>query len=106
MTNRNTGKETGLRHAKEDASGEKSVIVLDDAHERHDETPGHHDGGQPQTWSELLENQVAGDFEGSIGEEEDGQAPVVLGARNVQILGETFDFRIANVSTIQEGEQV
>lgn len=101
MTNRNTGEETGLGQTEEDTRSEKSVVVLNDAHQGHDDAPGHHDGRQPPAGAELLEEQVAGDLEGSVGEEEDGQAPVVLGARHVQVLLETLDFGVANVSTLQ-----
>lgn len=75
------------------------MVVLNQAHERHDEPPCYHDGGQPATRAELLEEQVGGDFERRVGEEEDGEAPVVLVWLYAEIDTEAFDVCIANVST-------
>lgn len=74
----NTREQTSLSNSQKEASDEKSVIVLDNSHEGHYNSPRDHNGWQPLARREPLEQQVAGDFEGSIGEEEDGEAPVVL----------------------------
>lgn len=74
----NTWKQTGLSDTQEDAGDEKAVIVAYDAHQSHDCAPGNHNCGKPDTGAELLEEQIRGHLERCVGEEEDGQTPVVL----------------------------
>lgn len=95
----NTGEKTGFGDAKEDSGDEKTLVVFDDSHERHHDAPCDHDCGQPATGTEFLQHEVAGDFECAIGEEEDGETPVVLRAGESQIGGESFDVGVANVPT-------
>ncbi len=74
------------------------MVVGHDAHERHDDAPGHHDGREPYGWSDLFEYQVAGDLKGGVGEEEGGETPVVLVGCEGEVLLEAFDFCVANVA--------
>lgn len=69
----NTRVEPSLSHSQEQTSDEQALEVLHDAHERHDDAPGHHDGRQPDGRAEDLEAEVGRHFEGAVGEEEDGQ---------------------------------
>jgi hypothetical protein len=96
------------------------VVILHDAHKRHDGSPGHHDGRQPDRGAEPLQQQVGGHFEGAVGEEEDwsqihvsflslshaqtrpwgqlaGQAQIVLIPIKVQIRRQALDLRVSNV---------
>jgi hypothetical protein len=99
QTYSNTREKTGFGHAQENTRNQEAVVVLNQAHECHDETPCHHDGGQPATRSELLEKQVGGDFKGRICEEEDCETPVVFVWQDAKIGAEAFDLGVSNVST-------
>jgi hypothetical protein len=91
--------QTGLCESEKDASDEKTVVTLDDTHERHHNAPSHHDGGKPNAGTELLEEEVRWHLKGGIGEEEDCEAPVILVGRHVEVLLEAFDLGVSNVST-------
>lgn len=99
-TYRNAWKQTSLGHAQEDPRDKKAMVVFDNAHERHHYTPGHHDDRQPSARAELLEDEIAGNFESSVCEEKDSQAPVVLVSCQIQVLGEALDFRVSDVSAL------
>jgi hypothetical protein len=98
-TYRYTGEKTGLSDAEKDARDKKTVVVLNDAHKRHDNTPRDHDCRKPDTWTKLLEEQIRGDFEGGICKEEDGETPVVLIRAHIEVLLKTFDLCVADVSS-------
>lgn len=74
------------------------MVVSDEAHERHDQTPRDHDGWQPSARAEFLEEQIAGDLEGGIREEEECETPVILVRENAQAFAEALYFGVANVS--------
>lgn len=79
------------------------MIVLDKTHKSHNNTPSNHDDRKPQARAQLLENQVAGDFKSRISEEENGQAPVILVRREFQVIRQTLDLGVSDVSTWVRG---
>jgi hypothetical protein len=99
MTYGNTREKTSLGKTEENAGDEEAGVVLNDSHECHDKTPGKHNDGQPSAWAELLEQQVTRHLKGRISKEKDGQTPVVLVICHVQILLETLNLGISDVST-------
>jgi hypothetical protein len=92
------GEQAGLGHAQDDARAQEASKVPHDAHERHDDAPRHHDGGQPDGRAHSLQHQVAGHLEGGVGEEEGGQAPVVLIVGQAEVFLQTFDLGVADVA--------
>ena len=94
---RNTRKQASLGDTKHDARRHEAAIVRDNSHERHDDAPCNHDGGQPDGGPDLFEHEVAGHFEDGVGEEEGGQAPVVLVVCEFEVFLQAFDFGVADV---------
>lgn len=82
------------------------MVITDNPHERHHGAPSHHNSRQPPAGAELLEQEVAGDLEGGVGEEEGRQAPVVLVAAHAEVLLQALDLGVADVAAVEEGEQV
>lgn len=52
------------------------------------------------TWAHHFQNDVTGDFEESVGNEEQGNSSVVLHAAHLQLIRHTSDFRIADYSIV------
>lgn len=75
------------------------MVVPDNAHKSHDETPRNHDEREPAARTELLEQQVARNLERRIGEEESGQAPIVLVICHFEILLETLNLCVSDIPT-------
>jgi hypothetical protein len=98
-TYRNARKKTSFGKAEKDACDKKTRVILDNTHQRHHDTPSDHNCRKPNARSELLEEEVGGDFEGGVCEEEDGKAPVVLIGSHVEIFLEAFDLCISDVSS-------
>jgi hypothetical protein len=94
-----TGEKTGLGDPEKDACDKQTMVVLNNAHKCHDDTPRDHDCRKPDAWTKLLEEQIRGDFEGGIREEEDGETPVVLIRTHVEILLKAFNLCIADVTS-------
>ena len=103
---RYTGVQPSLGHAQEEPRCEQALEVRDDAHEGHDSAPSNHDGGQPDGRAEAFEEEVGRHLEDAVGEEEDGEGPVVLGAGHVEVFLQTFDLCVADVAAIEKGEEV
>lgn len=89
------GKETGFGETEEETGGHEAVVVFAEAHEGHAETPEDHDDGEVDVGAHAFEEDVREGLEDGVGDEEDGQAHVVLRAVEVEVVCETFDFCIA-----------
>ena len=98
-TYRDTREQTSLGNAQKDSSDEKTSIILNDSHQGHHEAPCYHDRRKPDAWTELFEEQVGGDFEGGVCEEEDGETPVVLVRTHFEIFLKAFDLCISDISS-------
>jgi len=57
------------------------------------------------TWAHHFQNDVTGDFEESVGDEEQGDSSVVLHAAHLQLIRHTSNLRIANYSMLALLEQ-
>lgn len=87
---------TSFGNAEEEPGSEKPAVAMYDAHERHDCSPREHNDGDPDGGSEPFEDDVGGDFEEGVGEEEDGQANVVLLRGEAKIFRETRYIGVAD----------
>lgn len=101
-----TREKTSLEDTEQDSCGEKTSIVLNNTHKSHDQAPENHDGREPDRGSELLKQHVRGDFEGGVGEEEDGEGHVVLLSSKLKISRKALDVSVTNVTSIEETQQV
>ena len=94
-----TREQSSFRHPQKQPSDEEAGVVVDEARQGHDDPPRNHDTGEPAAGTQLLEDHVAGDLEGGVGEVEDGQAPVVLVRRELQVDREALDVGVSDSST-------
>lgn len=70
---RDTGEQTSLCDTESGASGHESWVVLDDAHKTANNTPGNHDGRDPDGRAGGLHHQVGRDLSCDVERKEDGQ---------------------------------
>jgi hypothetical protein len=70
------------------------------------ETKANAADGEPYSRGEALEQEIGGNFEDDVGDEEDGQTGVVLVARKAEVSHKAVDFGVGNVDSVQEGEKV
>ena len=91
------GKETGLDGAEEEAAGHEGAVALDEAGAGGDDAPRGDDEGEPSAGGELLEDEVGGDLEEDVGDEEDGDGDLVLVALEVDVCLEVVEASITNV---------
>lgn len=66
----------------------------------------YHDHGKKDTGPHLLQQHVGQWLEDGVADEEDGKSGIVLTVGHMQILLKTVDFRISDVCSIQERDQV
>lgn len=64
------GKVAGFGEAEEKARGVELVDVLDQAVESGERAPGNEDAGDPDAGAEFVEEEIAGDFENTVADEE------------------------------------
>ena len=77
-----TREEAGFGHTQDETQDGELLEVRDPREEDRDDAPGHHDARQPATSAELVERQVAGDFEQDVADEEDPGREPELGGRH------------------------
>lgn len=73
-----TGEEAGLDGAEEQTAREQRAVRVDEARQRGDEAPGGGDEGDPAAGREDLEDEVGGNLEEEVGDEEDGDGDLEL----------------------------
>lgn len=71
-----------------------------------DSPPRDHYRWQPHRRPELLEQEVARYLKSRVAEKKDCRAQAVLGTGQVEILFHSGDFGVADVSTVEEREQI
>lgn len=76
------------------------------SHSDHHDTPENHDNRDENARSHLFEQDVGEWFEESVGNEEDGQAGVVLAGCDVNSLCEAIKFGVADVCTVEKGDEI
>jgi hypothetical protein len=85
-----------LGDAKTKSCSNETPVTLDDAHERHDHSPGHHDDREPQSRGHELEDHIAWDLTKRICDEEDRQTDIVLQSDEVKIFGQAGNLCVSN----------
>lgn len=73
-----TGEHSRLKDSEEEASGAQSRVVLDKALEQGGQAEQEHVDAEPDMGLELLEEDVGGDLEEDVWDEEDDEGIVVL----------------------------
>jgi hypothetical protein len=84
-----------LGDAKTKSCSNEAPVALDDAHERHDHSPGHHDDREPQSRGHELEDHIAWDLTKRICDE-DRQTDIVLQSDEVKIFGQAGNLCVSN----------
>jgi hypothetical protein len=59
---RHTWEETSFSQTKEESASQKGCVVLDQAHQSHDQTPEQDDSSEEDTGCKALEHDVGGRF--------------------------------------------
>ena len=98
--------ETGFGDTKEETAGVQAGLVVDHTHEGHDGTPDEDDGGKEDTRRPALDGDVGEGLKSGVGDEEDGQCDIVVGATHVERLLHVGDTGIANVGAVEEGQEI
>lgn len=97
-----TGKETSLSDTKEPAASEKTSLVLDNTHERHNEAPGEDNAGEKDARRPPLDQNVGEGLETSVRDEEDGEGIVVVATAHAKVRLHESNTRITDVCSVQE----
>ena len=76
-----------------------------EAHRSHAYAPKDHNHGYEDAGSEALEHDVCQGFEEGVGDEEEGEGGVILGAvtGKVEVFGEIGKFGVADVCSCRDG---
>ena len=98
--------EAGFRHTQEKASSHHALEVVREAHGQHSDAPDGHDSGNEARGPPAFEQDVRKGLEERIGDEEDGEAGIILAACDVQGLLQTVEFGVADVRPVEEGDEV
>jgi hypothetical protein len=98
-------KETGFEHTEKETRDIELHRCFHEHHRRGGKPPQHHDAQQRLARADSFEQQVAGDFEKKITEEEDARAEAVDGiAEGERLLH--LQLRVADVDTIEIRDHV
>ncbi len=79
-------KETGFCHAQQKAQDIEVGFGLDECHARGHQAPGQHDPGQPDACADFLQEDVGGDFEQRVSDEEQAGPKAVGGSADAQVM--------------------
>ena len=97
--------ETTLAKAKEEASSKQTVVALHEANAHAYETPREHQARKIMACSHILEEPIAGHVDADVGNIENGQCDVKFVPIELQVLGQAVNARIANIASVDKGEQ-
>jgi hypothetical protein len=78
--------EPGLGHTEQEPEQVELPRALCDHHQRRQDAPADHDPGDPHPGTEALQEQVAGNFEEEVADEEDACTKAVDGGRESEVL--------------------
>lgn len=93
------GEEAGFYSAEEETACEECAVGINEAGERSDEAPCCGDEGDPAAGGEEFEDQVGGDLEEEVGDEEDGDGDLELLGGEVEVCLEVVEAGVANVDS-------
>ncbi|CCC11857.1 unnamed protein product [Sordaria macrospora k-hell] len=99
----NTREETALGKTQARTHCHQAMVILDNAHKGAANTPGNHDGWDPDGGAEALHGHVGGDLSKDVEGEEDAKRIVVLEAGELQVLRKELELGIADIRTVEEG---
>ena len=97
---------TSFSQTEEEARRHHPLEIMRQPHRHHHNPPEHHDRGDEDGRPEPLEEDVGQRLEERVGDEEDGQAGVVLPACDVQRFLEAVEFGVADVGPVEKGDEV
>jgi hypothetical protein len=100
------GEQTRLGQTEKPARRRQSREIGHQAHERHTDAPGEHDGWDEDAGTPAFEQDLGEGFEEGVGDEEDGQGEVVLAVGHMQVGLEALDLGVADVGAVEEGDEV
>jgi len=89
--------ETGLEQSQKETGGQDSRITPHESLANSDETEAKHATSEPQTRGEAFEEDVGRDLEDDVGDEENYQSCVILGALKIQVSRQAVDVCIGNI---------
>ena len=102
----NAGEQARLGETQPPSRRHHTLEVMGQAHGCHDGPPQQHDDGDEDRRAQALEQDVRQGFEERVGDEEDGEAGIVLPPRDVQGVGQAVELGIADVGAVEEGDEV
>ena len=94
---RQTGR---FKQTEEEASGQQAAVVLDETLQQSDQAEEEHIGGQPDVGAQLLEENIGGDLEEDVGDEENDESSVVLRPSETKLLGQAKDVCVGDVDAV------
>jgi len=97
--------ETGFHDTKQETQDIEADWPLDEYESGRDDAPGHHDAGQPPFRPYPVQQQVAGDFEDGVADEEQPSAKGVRGHAYAEV-GLEFLLGERDVTSVQERDHV
>ena len=101
-----SAQEAAFERTQEEACGHQATKRLGEAEKGAHDTPRRDQGGQVNASPDALDDPVTGHVDKDIGDVEDEQSNVEFGTRlHSQVLGQPVDFGIADVGSINEGEE-
>ncbi len=98
--------QTSFGQTEEKPRSHQSLVVMDQAHGHHDDAPHGHNQGNEDARSQALEEDVREGFGQGVRDEEDGEGGVVLAVCHVEILLQAIQFRIPDVGSVEETDEV
>lgn len=82
------------------------MVVVNQTHCHHHNAPYGHDQRNEDAGSHALEEDVGQGLGQGVGNEEDGESGVVLAIRHVEVLLQAIEFRVSDVGSIEETDEV
>lgn len=105
-------KESRLRSPQQKPHSRHAGEILDPAQAHGDSPPAEHQDGEPSAGAEFLEEDVRGDLEEGVADEEDHEGDVELVGRrvgfrlHVVLCGGVEDLGVADVGAVEVAEEV
>ena len=99
------GEESGFGNAQQQACGVELHGCADQRGERGDDAPGDDDAADPDARADLVQHDVAGDFEGEVAEEEDAGADSVDAVAELEV-AQHLELGEAYVDAVDVGDDV
>ena len=98
--------QSSLCHAEEKPGSHHTLEVVRQTHGDHCDAPDDHDARNEDARSKALQEDVGEGFEEGIGDEEDGEAGIVLTAGDVETFLEAIQLRVADIGSIEKGDEI